>query len=144
LRIYGGRGRGRLGYVNVFLMCSTPPIHDPIRLYVDTGASRTTIADRDVVRLGIDYAHLSQSSTPVVGIGSKRVENYLLRNVLLVFRVVGGGYNIERLPVVTVLKHDPQTDEEKAIIDQIPSLLGVDVLGKYRVRFTKKRVVLEK
>lgn len=128
----------------MYLICPTPPINDPIRLYVDTGASRTTIADRDAARLGIDYAQLQQSSTPVVGIGSKSVENYLLRNVLLVFRMVGGGYHIERLREVTVLKHKPQTAKEKAIVDQIPSLLGIDVLGKYRIRFTKKRVVLEK
>jgi len=50
------RGRGELGYVNAYLMCSDPEINDPIRLYVDTGASRTTIADRDAIRLGLDYS----------------------------------------------------------------------------------------
>lgn len=144
LRVYGGRGRGRLGYVNVFLICPSPSINDPIRLYVDTGASRTTIADRDAVRLNIDYTQLEQSPIPVIGIGSKNVKNYILRNVLLIFRVVGGGYHMERVREVTVLKHEPETAQEKARVDQIPSLLGIDVLEKYRIRFTKKRVVLEK
>ena len=56
MRICGLRGRGELGYVNAYLMCSDPEINDPIRLYVDTGASRTTIADRDAIRLGLDYS----------------------------------------------------------------------------------------
>jgi hypothetical protein len=45
LKIYGGRGRSKLGYVNAYLMCSKPKIDAPIRLFVDTGASRTTISD---------------------------------------------------------------------------------------------------
>jgi len=144
LRIYGGRGRGRLGYVNAFLTCSNPPLDDPIRLYVDTGASRTTIADRDAIRLGINYAQLEESPVPVVGIGCGRIKSYLLHNVFLTFRVVGGGYHLERLPSVTVLKHLPRSASELAVINQIPSLLGIDVLEKYSVRFTRKRVVLEK
>jgi len=144
LRVYGGRGRGRLGFVNALLLCSNPKISDPVRFYVDTGASRTTISDRDVVRLGIDYAQLEESSIPSFGIGSRRVKTYRLRNVLLVFRVVGGGFYIERVSVISVLKHEPRTEEEREIVDQIPSLLGTDILQKYVVRFTPKRVVLEK
>ena len=125
-------------------MCPKPPIQDPIRLYIDTGASRTTIADRDAIRLGINYSKLTRSPIPVVGIGCKNVSNYLLHNVLIVFRVVGGGFHMERLKTVTVLKHHPQNAIEKAIIDRIPSLLGLDILEKYHIRFTDKRVILEK
>jgi predicted aspartyl protease len=67
MRIYGGRGRGNLGHVNAFLMCPNPEISKPIRFYVDTGASRTTIADRDAIRLGLDYTQLQQSD-PALGI----------------------------------------------------------------------------
>lgn len=108
MRIYGGRGRSNLGYVNTYLMCNKPLINDPIRLYVDAGASRTTIADRDAIRLGIDYEQLEKSQAPVIGIDCSAIENYLIRNVLLAFRVSGGGYHIETLSVVAVLKHEPQ------------------------------------
>lgn len=144
MRIYGGRGRSNLGYVNVYLMCNRPRINDPIRLYVDTGASRTTIADRDAIRLGIDYEQLEKSQAPVIGIGCSAIENYLMRNALLAFRVSGGGYHIETLDVVTVLKHEPQNENERMIVDQCPSLLGIDLLKKYAVRFTDKSVILEK
>ena len=66
MRIYGGRGRSNLGYVNAYLMCNRPRINDPIRLYVDTGASRTTIADRDAIRLGLNYEQLEKSQAPVM------------------------------------------------------------------------------
>jgi hypothetical protein len=51
---------------------------------------------------------------------------------------------MERLPAVTVLKHEPRNEEERRNVDQLPSLLGVDVLEKYSVKFTKKRVILER
>jgi hypothetical protein len=144
LRIYGGRGRGNLGYVTAYLMCSNPVINNPVRFYVDTGASRTTIADRDTARLDLDYSQLEENQIPVVGIGCKSVKNYLLKRVMLALKVSQDSYHIERLPFVTVLKHEPENDNEKTIIDQLPSLIGIDILKKYSVRFTKKHVVLEK
>lgn len=144
MRIHGARGRSKLGYVNAYLMCANPNINAPIRLYVDTGASRTTIADRDALRLGIDYGQLEESQSPVIGIGCTRIKNYLLRDVLVVFRVSENSFHIERLPIVTVLKHEPRNDSERAIVDQCPSLLGIDLLEKYGVRFTAKKVILEK
>jgi len=125
-------------------MCDNPQIYNPIRFYIDTGASRTTIADRDAVRLGLDYSQLEENIIPVVGIGCKSVKNYLIRNVSIVLRISRDSYHVERLPFITVLKHEPANDHEQDIIDQLPSLLGIDILHKYSVRFTAKRVVLEK
>jgi len=144
LKIYGKRGRGSLGYVNAYIMCSKPEVHDPNRFYVDTGASRTTIADRDAARLGLDYEQLEESQIPVVGIGCKKVKNYLLRDVMVVFRIARDSFHIEALPMVTVLRNEPQNEEEQKLVDQLPSLLGVDVLEKYNVGFSNKRVILEK
>jgi hypothetical protein len=125
-------------------MCSNPVINNPIRFYIDTGASRTTIADRDAARLGLDYSQLEENQIPVLGIGCKSVKNYLLPTVALILRISQDSYHMERLPFVTVLKHEPENDYEREIIDQIPSLMGIDILRKYSVRFTKKHVVLEK
>lgn len=113
MRICGRRGRGNLGYVNAYLMCSKPRINDPVRFYVDTGASHTTIADRDAARLGLDYSQLEESQIPVIGIGCTSIKNHLLRKVMLAFRVSRDSFHIERLPMVTVLKHEPQNDKEK-------------------------------
>lgn len=142
MKIIGGRGRSNLGFVNAYLICSKPLINDPIRLYVDTGASRTTIADRDAIRLGINYELLEESEAPVIGIGCNQIKNYLLRDVLLAFHVSDGGYHLEPLPLVTVLRHEPQSDEERMIVDQCPSLLGIDLLSRYAVRFTPKSVII--
>jgi hypothetical protein len=75
--------------------------------------SRTTIADRDAVRLGLNYEELSESQTPVIGVGCTAIRNYLLREVLLGFHVSGGSFQIESLPAVTVLRHEPHSDEEE-------------------------------
>jgi hypothetical protein len=124
-------------------MCSKPKIDAPIRFYVDTGASRTTIADRDAIRMGIDYARLKESKNPVIGIGCTAVKSYILKNSLVIFRMSKNSFHIERLPIITVLKHEPKSEEEQALVDQCPSLLGIDVLEKYSVRFTAKKVILE-
>jgi hypothetical protein len=144
LKIYGALGRNKLGYVNAYLMCSNPKIDAPIRFYVDTGASRTTIADRDAIRIGIDHERLEESKNPIIGIGCTKIKNYLLRNVMIVFRESENSFHVERLSFVTILKHEPKDAEEQAIVDQCPSLLGVDLLAKYSVRFTTTKVILEK
>ena len=53
---------------HAFLVCPNPEISKPIRFCVGTGASRTMIAGRDAVRLGLDYTQL-QRSDPALSIG---------------------------------------------------------------------------
>lgn len=144
LTCHGGRAKNKLGFINAFLICEQPQIENPIRLYIDTGASHTTIADRDAIRFGIDYEQLEKSEGPVVGIGTRSVQSYILKDVTLAFKKVGGGYNFEQLNEVFVLKNDYETREELKRIARIPSLLGIDVLERYHIHFTKKRVIIER
>jgi hypothetical protein len=62
----------------------------------------------------------------------------------VVFHISENSHHIERLPIVTVLKHNPHNPTERAIVDQCPSLLGIEVLEKHSVRFTPEKVALEK
>ena len=50
-------------------------------LLADTGASRTTLLDRDVALLGIPAKALEATSLPVVGIGGS-VRSFLVRGEL--------------------------------------------------------------
>jgi len=140
MRISGNIGQGELGYVRPFVLCETPEISGPIRMVVDTGASRTTISERDAIRLGIDYETLTcPEDNSVIGIGGTCLY-YLTGEVALVFRVSRDSWHTERLDSVLVLKSN---DDEMAAL-RVPSLLGRDILSRYSVRFTRTKVILEK
>jgi hypothetical protein len=93
--------------------------------------------------MGINYAQLKKSKNPIIGIGCTEIKNYILKNVLVIFHISQNTFHIERLPIITVLKHEPKNAQERELVDQIPSLLGIDILEKYSVRFTAKKVILE-
>ena len=61
MQIRGNLGKSGLGFVSASLISSKFSINAVVRFYVDTGASRTTIADRDAGRIGIDYKKTKKS-----------------------------------------------------------------------------------
>jgi len=44
-------------YVAAILECKAPSIRETVELLVDTGASRTTILDKDAIRLRLDFSN---------------------------------------------------------------------------------------
>ena len=60
-------------------------IHETVEFLVDTGASRTTICDKDAVRLRIDFTKLEKLSEGMLGIGGA-VNAYVLNDIELIFR----------------------------------------------------------
>ena len=144
MRITGKIGQSDLGYVRPYLLCEEPVIHAPIRMVVDTGASMTSISERDAIRLGIDYSTLyCPEDQAVYGIGGV-CRCYLTGEAILMFKISKNSWHSERLPCVAVLKTETESEEEREIALKIPSLLGKDVLQRYSTRFTEKRVYLEK
>lgn len=138
-RIDATRG---LGFVSAYLMSARMGVNASLRFYVDTGASRTTIADRDAARIGISYSRLRKAPAKVSGVGGD-VDAYVLPECMLVFEFSSSVY-IEYLDSILVLRHRPRSKEEADRIQAIPSLLGVDVLKHFSVRFRDKTIVLER
>ena len=108
-------------------------INGTVEFLVDTGASRTTICDKDAVRLGINFEKLEQLREGMLGIGGL-VDAYLLKSVKLTFRREDGKTHVEHLDKIYVLKH--------AVLDErimrIPSILGRDLLNKYAFVYDKR------
>ncbi len=76
-------------YVAAILESKTPNIRETIEFLIDTGASRTTILDKDTTRLGLDLSKLEKLSEGMLGIGGT-VETYTIRNAKLTFRTQNG------------------------------------------------------
>lgn len=115
------------------LECEALHIRDTIEFLVDTGASRTTICDKDVIRLGIDLSRLDKLSEGMLGIGGL-VDTYVLKDVKLTFRRENEGSHLENFDRIYVLKHAIRDER----IMRIPSILGRDMLNKYALVYNKR------
>ena len=102
-----------------------------VRLLADTGASRTTLLDRDVRLLGLSSGLLAPAPLPTVGIGGS-VRSFLLRDVQITFRSDEGDFVLRR--ELWVVQHDLNQlpPEEASRILRLPSVLGRDLINRFR------------
>lgn len=120
-------------YVAAVLETKALNIHETVELLVDTGASRTTILDKDAIRLGLDFTKLEKLSEGMLGIGGL-VDTYILKDVKLIFRREDKKSHTENLERIYILKH-PNLNEK---IMRIPSILGRDILNKHTLIYNKR------
>jgi hypothetical protein len=102
-------------------------------MIVDTGASVTSISTKDARTIGLNFEELPRLPDSI-GIGG-RVESYRLSGINILFRDTKSSYHVEHLESITAMKGSDVG---------IPSLLGADVLRKYKVYFDARGVILEK
>lgn len=109
-------------------------IYATLEFLVDTGATRTTISDKDAIRLGIDYLELEKLGEGMLGIGGA-VDTYNLKDITLTFHQENKQTHEEVLESICALKH-PHLDER---LLRIPSLLGRDILNKHSLIYDKRK-----
>ncbi|HXV45283.1 MAG TPA: hypothetical protein VD736_01275, partial [Nitrososphaera sp.] len=131
---------GELFFVPAFFISRQPEYRAAIRFYVDTGSSKTIVNDLDAYRMNLSYEGLDTPPANLQGVGGF-VDSFLLKACSLVFITSSGNELIERLPEVYVLRHENFNPNDR---DQLPSLLGLDVLRKYRINFKSKKVILKR
>lgn len=102
-------------------------------MIVDTGASITSISKKDGETIGLDYSALPMYGQ-MSGIGGT-VDSYQLTGISLLFRDTKSSYHVERLPFIVAVSGSDLG---------LPSLLGADVLRKYKTCFDGKGAVLER
>lgn len=125
--------RNDTGFINAHLISEEMRIDEMIEFLVDTGASRTTLLDKDAIYLGINYGKLRKSEQDMSGIGGS-VETYVVNDSVILF-----GENSVKTPVF-VLKHslEEMSREERIKILRFPSILGRDIINKFRLIFDKE------
>lgn len=132
LRINGFIGREGQIYVPAFLSHEEIEGEATILFLVDTGATRTMITGGDAERFGLDFENLRKSETQVMGIGGSVTDAYTLSNVKISFRMSGKKLHEETLEEVIVIK---PTRDMPSGARYLPSLLGLDILKKFRISF---------
>jgi hypothetical protein len=120
-------------YVAAIVESEKVHLYGTVEFLVDTGATRTILSDKDVTRLGLDYAELDKLQGGVLGVGGT-VDTYILADAKLMFnaeKII----QQEPLEQLYVLKHSTLNDK----ILRIPSVLGRDILNKYGFIFDKRQ-----
>ncbi len=121
-----GRGSGEL-YLSSHLYLPSLHFEGPITFRVDTGADRTCIAPNDLLAYGVDFAALEGFPTAVAsGIGG-RVTLYEVPGVL---SFDDGEHEYLYEVTLTI----PKPDE----VPPLPSLLGLDILQRWRMTYDHK------
>jgi hypothetical protein len=126
--------RNGAGFVNMHLTSESLNIDETIEFLVDTGASRTTLLDKDAIYLGLDYDKLPRYKENLSGIGGS-ISTYVIEDASLII-----GSTQMAIPVM-VGRHpiEKMTKEELIRTLRIPSLLGRDVINKFRLIFDKEK-----
>lgn len=135
MRISGHWGKYDAPYVTAILISDDLSLRQPVMFLLDTGASRTTILDNDAARLNVNYKKLRKSQQDTVGIGGA-VDTYVIPDARLVFMAEKGYFETEP-DLIFVLRHVMRNAVTRERIKNIPSILGRDVLNKYRLILDK-------
>ncbi|MEW6203138.1 MAG: hypothetical protein AB1546_14260 [bacterium] len=126
--IIKGRFIGDAPYFSVHL--GSAHFQGLVWFLADTGASRTTLLDRDVRQLGIPVEVMEPASLPIVGIGGS-VRSFMIREVEIT--MPSGEGDVVLHQDLWVVQHDlgQLPPEEVARILRLPSIVGRDLINRF-------------
>lgn len=116
--------------------------HGMIWFLADTGASHTTLLDRDVKLLGISQRALEPLSSPIVGIGGS-VRSFSTRDVKFTFASDEGDRELQE--DLYVIQHDLERlpPEEVSRILRLPSVLGRDLINRFHFSYDYRTGIVQ-
>lgn len=92
--------------------------------------------------MGLDYGKLARSKIPVSGLGGD-VKAYHLERCNISFELEATTL-VEHLKGVIALQHDYKTTIEQMKVMEQSSVLGMDILRHYTIKFGQSEVILDK
>ena len=142
MRILGRRGRGNLFYIYINIISPALDKSAFVRFVVDTGAAITSIGRKDTITNDINIFEFEKMDDITYGIGGN-LESYILPNCKFTFLTDDGDDvgHTEELDFIQMF-HEPKIYENG--YNPVPSLLGIDILEKFKISFKDDIVILEK
>ena len=131
---YFREGPLEAAYITVVLSLPSFKLRQKLDLLIDTGATKTTILDKDAISIGIPFHKLTKSKHPLLGVGGM-VETRIANDARLHFRGEDNIEHIEELEELLVVKHVSYDQN----VMRIPSVLGRDILNRYRLIYDKSK-----
>jgi hypothetical protein len=125
---------------------------DFVLFLIDTGAVESLMSEADARRFGIDYNSLQllPEDKWAVGVGGRSPLYRLNGECKITFRTdqprtaSGGGFHVETFEHFDVVKVDiADSKVREQVIANLPSLLGMELLSKFRLVATDREAYLE-
>jgi hypothetical protein len=127
-------------YVRPTLTCSNPFIFNAITFRIDTGCDITTLSLDDALNIKLDFSKLGKPFD-VLG-ASGKIPTYQLFNCGLSFDL-DNCILLEKMNLIHI-SYPVVTNENAESIKNIPSLLGMDFIQRYSMRYDNYFVYLER
>jgi len=125
-------------FVKVFLTSKNLGVREFLDLHIDTGASSTIILDKDFRYLRLDVKSLKKAKRKIGGIGGL-IDSYVIEDATMIFKTEEGVLHEEKLALlVGIHKLDKLIEDERRLIMKLPSLLGRDILRKFRLTYDER------
>lgn len=116
--------------------------HGDVRFLADTGASITTLLDRDYLLLRIPFTALEPLMLPVVGIGGS-VRSFTIKNVKFTFNSDNGPYIIQQDLCIALHDLEKLPAPEASRLMRLPSVLGRDILNRFNLSYNYKTGIIQ-
>jgi hypothetical protein len=119
-------------------------INETVSFLVDTGALYSALSEKQARLLGIDCTTLPETKGNAIGFGGLFKPRMINHPVFLTFGSGDYKHKISYSSGFKVFCIPPNTNKKdrETILRLTPSVLGMDVLSKFEVRITKKKVEL--
>ena len=125
-------------FIKALLIAESLGLRRFIDLHIDTGASSTIILDKDVRYLKLDVKSLKKAERNIGGIGGL-INTYTIDNTVIVFKTEEGKLHKEELTLlVGVHMLDKLEEDERKLLMRLPSLLGRNILRKFRLVYNER------
>ena len=110
-----------------------------VYFHIDTGASVTTLLEKDIKYLRIDVKDLKRAERDIGGLGGL-IDTYVVEDARLLLRTENRQICEEKLRLF-VGKHDltKLSLREREMIERMPSLLGRDIIHRFRLVCDKRK-----
>nr|TES93153.1 MAG: hypothetical protein E3J87_02925 [Candidatus Cloacimonadota bacterium] len=129
--------RDKTPFVDVLLEIPLYNIKRKVPFLIDTGSPITILSERDARKLKINYNRLKSGNGNIMGLGGF-AETYILKKVILHFFTKAKMTDVS-LKELLIYRN---VNKDENIINQIPSLLGRDVLREFTLIFDEKNNII--
>ena len=125
--------KDRTPFVDVLLEISDIKIRRKIAFLIDTGSPITILSEKDARKLKLNFKKMNPSDNNIMGLGGF-AETFILKNTIFHFFSEKQIIDVP-LEDLFVYKNVTQDDD---IINQIPSLLGRDILKEFSLIYDER------
>jgi len=137
-----GINDGRVLRIPAFFSVKPLQVNGLVWFHMDTGSTHSAISESAATILGLDIVTLPYDKSGAVGFGGKFRYKIVNRPVEIVFNTSDKeSYRVSQSGFKVVPAEHEDEAIRKELLARTPSVLGMDILNKFQIHITRKKVV---